>query len=391
MTKKCKCIDLRDRVYALLGLLDENYGIVPNYEKSVTEVYQDMFVAYMKKQQVSLNLKLLATSVIWGSAQVLPSWVPDWSLGKKCEPLMNHVACGATGFSNAEAIVLDGNVLRVMGMEVAENANVIQPQLDEASTLIDFIAFIRAVFPHDMLSHASAETRLHALCRDLCSDLFSKSPDALSENESPDLLPDRKMSKEGLRIVLQAEGGKKMMLTGDAIVYLNHAFIFVKRRALFSITDGVVGLGPSAAAKRDMIAVVPGCPSPVVLRPVYTVEWSVGVPEQLHRPATHYGNPILMWYKVIGECYLDTSMKSAAILGQLPEDYELVTTFLKEKIADFDAYLNHWSGKIQIDDPRFEKLRSERGMMGQGRFLCGRARSPVLKRLPQLTRVGVAG
>ena len=367
MTKSCKCTDPRDRVYALLGLLDENYGIVPNYEKSITEVYQDMFVAYMKKQQLYLNLKLLATSGIWESAQELPSWVPDWSPEKKCEPLMNQDACGATGFSNAEAIVLDGNVLRVMGMEVAEIANVIRPQLDEASTLIDFIAFIRAVFPRDMLSHASAEARLDALCRVLCSDSFSESPDALSENESPDLLPDRKMSKEGLRIVLQAEGGKKMMLTQDVMVYLNHAFIFVKRRALFSITGGEIGLGPSAAATGDVIAVVPGCPSPMVLRPVYTAEWSVGVPAQLHGPATHYGNPILKGYKVIGECYLEKLMKSAAILGRLPEDYELVTTFVKEKNATFDAYLNRRSGKIQLEDPRFEKLRSERGNDGTRR------------------------
>ena len=370
MTKKCKCTDPRDRVYALLGLLDDDYGIVPNYKKSVTEVYQDMFVACMNKQQPSLNLKLLAASGIWESAQELPSWVPDWSPEKKCEPLMNHDGCGATGFSNAEALV-DGNVLRVMGMEVAEIQDMVQPQLDEASPLVDFITFIRAVFPRDMLSHASAETRLDALCRVLCCDLFSESPDPL--------LPDRKKSKEGLRMVLQAEWGRKMRLTQDVMVYLNHAFIFIKRRALFSITDGEIGLGPSAAATGDVIAVVPGCPSPMVLRPVYTAEWSVGVPTQPHSTATHYGIPVLKGYKVIGECYLDKLMKSAAILGRLPEDYELVDTFVKEQNAFFDAYLNRRSGKIQLKDPRFEKLRTERGSDGTRRVFVREGPTPGVK------------
>ena len=119
MTKECKCTDPRDRVYALLNLLDFNYGIVPNYEKSLIEVYQGMFVASMKKQQPGLNLKLLAMCGMWESAEELPSWVPDWSPEKKCQPLRNQAACGATGFSNADALVLNNNVLHVIGIEVA--------------------------------------------------------------------------------------------------------------------------------------------------------------------------------------------------------------------------------------------------------------------------------
>lgn len=376
MTKRCKCTDPRDRVYALLNLIDFNYGIVPNYEKSVTEVYQDMFIASMKKQPPRLNLKLLATCGMWESAQELPSWVPDWSSEKKCEPLQNQGACGATGFSHADALVLDGNVLRVMGMEVGEIQNVVQPQLDEASALTDFINFIRAVFPRDMLSHASAEARLDALCRVLCSDSFSESMDQASESSEDPLLPSRKKSKEGLKMVVQEEWGRTLRLTENVMVYLNHAFRFVKRRALFSIAGGEIGLGPSAATAGDVIAVVPGCSSPMVLRPVYTAEWSVGVPAQLHSTATIYGNPILKGYKVVGECYLDKLMKGAAILGRLPEDYEFAIRFLKEYNALFDVFLNRRSGEIQLKDPRFERLRSERGSDGKMRFFV--RESPIL-------------
>ena len=368
MTKECKCTDPRDRVYALLNLSDFDYGVVPNYEKSVIEVYKDMFVASMKKQQPGLNLKHLAACGTWDSAEQLPSWVPDWSAEKKCLPLRNQAACGATGFSNADALVLDGNVLRVMGMEVAKIQGVIQSQLDEASPLVDFISFIRVVLPRDMLSHASGEARLDALCRALCSDSFSDYSDPPSRSSEPLLLPDWKKSREGLKMVVQEEWGRKLMLNENVWVYLNHAFHFVKRRALFSIASGEIGLGPSAAKAGDLIAVMPGCPSPMVLRPVYTAQWSVGVPGKLHNTTTICGNPILKGYKVVGECYLDKLTKSAAILGPLPEDYELVIRLVKEQKALFDVYLNRRSGKFQLKDPRFEKLRSERGNDGKRRY-----------------------
>ena len=222
------------------------------------------------------------------------------------------------------------------------------------------------MFPRDMLFQVGAEARLDAYCRILWCDWFSK-PSNPSE-----ILPDRKKSKEGLRMVLQGEWGRKVMLSQDAMDYLNHAFIFVRRRTLFSTTDREIGLGPQAAAAGDVIAEVPGCSPPMVLRPAYTAEWSAGVPAQLHSKATtrNYGNPVLKGYKVVGECYLDKMMKGAAILGRLPEDYEHVTTFVQEENGFFDAYLNRRSGKIQLEDPRFEKWRSERGSDGTKRVFC---------------------
>ena len=169
-------------------------------------------------------------------------------------------------------------------------------------------------------------------------------------------------------MVVQEQLGTKLMLTEDVCIYLNYAFQFVKRRALFSITNGEIGLGPSAVAVGDVIVVLPGCPSPMVLRPVYTAEWSLGVPAQLHSKVTIHGNPILEGYKVIGDCYLDELMKGTAILGRLPEDYELVITFVKEQNALLYVYQNWLTGEIQLNDPRFEKMRSERGSDGKRRF-----------------------
>ena len=175
-------------------------------------------------------------------------------------------------------------------------------------------------------------------------------------------------------MVVQKQWGTKLMLTEDVWVYLNYAFQFVKRRALFSITNGEIGLGPSAVTVGDVIVVLPGCPSPMVLRPVYAAEWSVGVPAQLHSKVTIHGNPILKGYKVIGDSYLDELMKGTGILGRLPEDYELVITFVKEQNALLYVYQNWGTGEIQLKDPGFEKLRSERGSDGKRRFFVWEGR-----------------
>lgn len=139
-------------MYALLDLLDCDYGIVPDYEKSVTEVYQNMFIAHMNEPSPYGNLKLLAACEMRESARERPSWVPDWSLDRKSEPLLNSDGHGATGFSIAEAFVLDGNVLRAIGMESVRIRYVVHSLLDEASTLMDFFGFVRAMFTRDMLS-----------------------------------------------------------------------------------------------------------------------------------------------------------------------------------------------------------------------------------------------
>jgi hypothetical protein len=75
-TRRCKCTDPRDRIYALLGLLDQKYDIVPDYEKPIAEVYQDMFASYMKKQHTYGNLKLLAYCEIHDPASKSPGSFP---------------------------------------------------------------------------------------------------------------------------------------------------------------------------------------------------------------------------------------------------------------------------------------------------------------------------
>jgi hypothetical protein len=343
-TRRCKCTDPRDRIYALLGLLDQKYDIVPDYEKPIAEVYQDMFTSYMKKQHTYGNLKLLAYCEMHDPASNGPSWVPDWSRENKCEPLMTSDGLGATGFSNSDVSVIDNGILRVMGIEVAKISGVFPTQLSAASTVDDFVIALKAILPQRMTLLETFEQRLEIFYRTLCCDSFS---DILEDQDSA-ILPNRREAKRGLRDILRSDWGTKISLSKGTFKYLDYALGYCRYRSIFSTTDGVIGLGPPLATSADVIALLPGCFSPMVLRPLQM--W-------------HRGNPITR-YRVVGECYLQNLMEGKAVLGEFPHGYEHVTTFVEEENSFFDAYRYHPSGKIHLEDPRFKRFRSEPGEDG---------------------------
>lgn len=64
--------EARDRVYAVLGLLPETFGVVPDYEKPVEDVFREGCVAMIRETRGLLPLTQIG-AVVPG----LASWVPD--------------------------------------------------------------------------------------------------------------------------------------------------------------------------------------------------------------------------------------------------------------------------------------------------------------------------
>jgi hypothetical protein len=73
-----ECKDIRDKVYALLGLASNTLEIEPDYDKSEAKVLTDTARRILR---TSSNLDLL-NHVGYTKEIKLPSWVPDWSLPK---------------------------------------------------------------------------------------------------------------------------------------------------------------------------------------------------------------------------------------------------------------------------------------------------------------------
>jgi hypothetical protein len=73
-TRRSSCHDPRDRVYAILGLLEPVYReeIIPDYTKPVMEVYKDFFLCHLRQHHL-----LDFMYRIEEQDDTLPSWIPN--------------------------------------------------------------------------------------------------------------------------------------------------------------------------------------------------------------------------------------------------------------------------------------------------------------------------
>lgn len=115
-TSQSGCTDPRDRVYALLGLIPKRLAdkIVPDYDASAAQVFQDAFLSFL---EVNSNLILLKfcdgklRTETWDG----PSWVPDWQVGVTVTPQQARAAGG----TKAKASLVAPGVLGVVGVAAA--------------------------------------------------------------------------------------------------------------------------------------------------------------------------------------------------------------------------------------------------------------------------------
>ncbi|KAI1764554.1 hypothetical protein GGR53DRAFT_493438 [Hypoxylon sp. FL1150] len=77
--RRAKQADIKDKVYGLLGLMDEHIRayVTPDYHQSAAEVYRNFAVAVIKATG-KLNI-IYQTSTSSERALQVPSWVPDWA------------------------------------------------------------------------------------------------------------------------------------------------------------------------------------------------------------------------------------------------------------------------------------------------------------------------
>jgi hypothetical protein len=108
---------------------------------------------------------------------------------------------------------------------------------------------------------------------------------------------------------------------------------YCRGRSLYLTKDGVPGLGPLAAKKGDIVTVLLGSRSAMILRP------------------TQEGN-----YKLVGEAYCDGFMHGEALLGPLPDSFTAVFRHNPTNGDYFWAYLDQETGVFQAEDPRLGPL-----------------------------------
>lgn len=294
--------DARDKVYGVLGIVDdaEEIGIKPGYEISAGEVYIDTTRRIMVKEK---SLGLLGMADIGWPTQTpghLPSWVPDFTnSGGNNWDVQTWAASGNSNFqpqfSESKELHLRGFHVDVV-KRIGSNNGLGPGELQTPAWFMEAEELFRVPGKND------AEFR-----RTLTADKRIEADDgATAENMEPYF--------ESLRSVYRYQHSgidDGVPFTGFQ-QHLAQYFLRALRRAMIGrrfceMGDGRLGLVPRGAEVGEIVCVVHGSQSPLLIRRSQKVESS----------ATKF--------ELVGTCFVHGLMYGEAFdLGIPEEDIVLV-------------------------------------------------------------------
>jgi Heterokaryon incompatibility protein (HET) len=325
----CKCVEPRDRVYALLSMLhrsERRLDIKPDYTKTKAQVYQEVVLSKLEKLYSATILTRCEMQE--GLDLELPSWVPDWSKISLAIPLKGG---GATGSSLADSRYLDHGVLAITGV-LSASIDTIEKFVFVDASYKHFVHIIRRLAPPGIHKeqYVAGGSSLEAYCRTLCNNKFG--------NEFVPALadwPSFEACQHLLRSYLELSEVDKAELIHERTLrrYACGVWDTCEGRAMFTTKEGYSGLAPRAARQGDKICVILGCHSPLCLRP-----------STLNR------------FQVVGECYVHGLMDKEALYGKLPTQYRTIRLLDESRGFYVPAYQDASSGRIRRSDPRLESL-----------------------------------
>lgn len=276
MLKLSSCSDERDRVYAILGLLTVDYRteIVPDYSKSIPEVYEEFFVCQLKQQRV-VRLSVSENEQEGDS----PSWTP--TLSSKLSRLANY---RASGVSQHEIIYeKEDESLRLPAKAIGTIVEIWFTG-PHANFTPEILRVFRACAPRSM-----AETPYPQGGNKLDAYIYSLAGGRCEEGSQKGMYP----SVAVIRELIQDGDFSDEECVQKIKLYLAR----IRGRAIFSTHDGLIGLCLKTGKIGDKIYVTPGVHIPFLLSSVE------GMPN---------------YYRLKGDCYVHGFKNSEAFLGPLP-------------------------------------------------------------------------
>ena len=323
-----QCSDPRDRIYGVLSIVDHTdrqLGITPNYSLPVRDVYQDVVVRTLERYK---KLDMLTSCLLRDgddNKENMPSWVPDWSKSSDI-PFQLYYGTTASGSIMAQAEHLGDGVLRAAGVRVATITGI---QAFNHSDLITSNKTMEAfldILPRRVLdrTYVGGGSLLRAYCRTVCCDSFADRHDPPSTG-----FPRAADSTEEVTRYLEWDKLIDRPLpnfpaNSELGMFTREMGGLCKSRLLFQTREGYIGLCPESTRIGDVVAVILGCKTPIILRPVGDKQ-----------------------FRVVGESYVCGMMNGEAILGPLPTGVTPVsmTRFRDER-----------TGKVVSQDSRMLRM-----------------------------------
>lgn len=119
-TQFAQATDPRDKIYGLLGLLDDagRAGLAPNYAKGMGEVYKEATASVLRQNADKLRY-LTYPTIPWSATNSTPSWVWDLSYSAK------HYAFSLSGTLVGSDSKMKDHVLGIQDSMLTTNATII--------------------------------------------------------------------------------------------------------------------------------------------------------------------------------------------------------------------------------------------------------------------------
>ncbi|KAK5634225.1 hypothetical protein RRF57_009939 [Xylaria bambusicola] len=333
-----KCSDMRDRIYGVLGQIRDvdHIGILPDYSKSVAEIYTDVTRKYIEEHLKKLLILCQCDLRPSGSSLNIPSWVPDWSSflqSSQIHAVLPPIFDILPAFST-----VDNRLLRAYGMRYATVSHIIHvyEELKSDATTAEMVQALRKLLlkaESKAILHNDPEWReqsLEAYTRTLWVDNFADRW-VLAAYE-----PFYSDCVSLVHALIEPETKDEPFLRQkNSDFCVNHAHDACTGRALFATGDGHIGLAPASIATGDEICLLFSCPKPMVVRPVPS-------PPDATKSS----------YKVVGECYLHNMMLGQPLLGELPANLRGLLNQDNSKALQNAGFVDIQTKAISQEDPR---------------------------------------
>ncbi|KAI0443600.1 hypothetical protein F4803DRAFT_514715 [Xylaria telfairii] len=329
--RKARQFDPRDKIYGLLGMVEDAIHVTPDYRLPLNEVYRDFVVEVIKTTgSLSIIYQRASSRTIIPS---WPSWVPDWSadaVGDESESLAAIAyldACAAGDSSHSYKIPATPNQLLCEGfmidtvdqlactgqLNVDHNIHdtIPQPPNQDSARAYQHPTAVRQAFWDALTLNRSVVIGEKAMAYLLGVPYFDRRAMRISFLHVIDRFQqcnrNLTVAHEPLHSYFPPWSESYSELPEDPEIrstlgYLMNAMMH--RR--FAITErGRVGMVPRTARPGDNIFILKGCNAPLILRPA--------------------GNGA---YSVVGECHVDGAMHGGAMGDLEAGRYEAKTIIL---------------------------------------------------------------
>ncbi|CZR66453.1 uncharacterized protein PAC_16354 [Phialocephala subalpina] len=292
----------KDAVYGLYGILQKASKVMPppDYSKPVETVFIEAAKLAII-QDHSLRILLQTSESQQGSS--LPSWVPDWSTrgSQAFELLELSPFCASGNAITRFKFVENGNMLRVQGCFVDTITRCAELHIEtEPDSFKDNAAYREWItiantlhkYPTGESLRRAFFSTIYHLCNVHDHMEYSKDSSeyvllmgfelwlqahwqgittvttagAQVQNEQPQELLSTTWGKSKLEESLDGSAFQEMVTNQDACTFNDSAKIYCRETGFFVTTAGYMGKGLIEAKEGDLVALIAGVETPMVLR-----------------------------------------------------------------------------------------------------------------------------